>query len=121
MNQEWLAQLKVGTEVAYGDNRHGKPSFEFSKVKAISSKTGTITLECETTFASNGNGRDEAFCLYLCKPEDARVRLKEYSDYMQERAIALKRKAAEKKASELISKMSVEQLDKLEALMNMYG
>lgn len=78
--RDWLPQLTVGSEVAYGSSNSGKgqPVFEFSKVKSISPTRSVITLESGHKFNQNGEERGEASSWgrkWLLAPAEANYRI----------------------------------------------
>lgn len=80
-NSDWLNQLTVGSEVAYGQSNQPRPAFEFSKVKSISPTRSVIALESGHKFNKHGEERGDIskwFRKSLWEPEEAKRRIAAY-------------------------------------------
>lgn len=115
-HDQWLAQLKVGDEVAYGTSYYGRPQYRFSKIKSISPKARIITLETGDRFDAYGDERDKATLhpKHLLPPGETRERVAQYQAEVEQKQ--RKRKLLESARSK-IEELSLEQLESLNTFL----
>lgn len=113
--QRWLESLKVGDEVAYGQD-FPYPDYAFSKVERISPNQRRITLESGKKFL--GSGYEQATGKrkrYLLQPEEAKKLLATHKAQVQQRQKLVETR---RELISQIERMDIEQLERIKAFLS---